>query len=127
MKEPINLLMVSSDSTVYTVSSYDNIKTSMTLQYGEEQWRDILKMWYEELLFTYQFDSTMKDFENMGVIEKKGQEEYEIADISNSLAFIRTRLVRELGNSAITNCNSRIEQRWKRLRKNAEKQEQESK
>lgn len=119
MEEPKTLLMVGPEGDVYNVTNYENIKTSMELQYSHEQFLEVLKMWYIELAFTYRFDSTMQELINMGAIKKNGNDRYELSDIHNSLNFIRTKVVHELGNSALSNLNMQVENKWKQVEKQA--------
>lgn len=127
MEEPKVLLFVGPEANVYQTTGYENIKTSVELTDGHETFLEILKMWYEELAFTYRFDSSMQDLINMGVIKKEPKEnDYELSDIHNSLLFIRSKIIHEMGNSMISHLNMRIDRKWNNIKNELEKLEKES-
>jgi len=120
MQEPKPLLIVGPNGDVYAVSSYEQIKTSLEIEHGHEYFLDILKMWYTELAFTYRFDSGMQSLINMGAVKQKDSSKYELSDIHNSLNFIRSKVIHEMGNATISNLNLQVENKWKKVEKDAE-------
>lgn len=127
MEEPKPLLIVGPEGDVYTVASYEQLKNSLEIEQGHEHFLEILKLWYIELAFTYRFDSGMQNLVNMGVIQKKGHDEYELSDIHNSLNFIRSKVIHEMGNGALSNLNMQVENKWKKIDKDAEQMVNENK
>lgn len=127
MQEPKPLLIVGPEGDVYTVASYEQLKNSLEIERGHEHFLEILKLWYIELAFTYRFDSGMQNLVNMGVIQKKGHDEYELSDIHNSLNFIRSKVIHEMGNGALSNLNMQVENKWKKIDKDAEQMVNENK
>lgn len=116
MTEPKLLLFPNDEGDLYTVAtSYDALKSTIELENGSQTWHEMLRLWYRELLFNYRFESSLESLQEMGFVERIKDPIYSLDDLHNSLIFIRTKVIRELGNGAISNINEEVERMWKRM------------
>lgn len=121
MEQPKVLLLPDAEGNVYEVkTSYEDLKASINIQADALTWQEMLKEWYKQLLFHYRFDSSMEELKKIGALEQTYVLDYRLDDIHNSLVFIRTKVVKELGNGSLSNLNEAVHRMWTDMEKKAE-------